>query len=170
MVKTKIKKEKDVRAEPPEFISRREFARRAGCNEKQVRRGIASGRLQVNAQCLLNAAQIEWDWRREYRVKEEIEQSALNAAIERKEFFTGQLRQLEYERKSGAVIEVSVAEALFFNAAREQRNSWLSWPSRVAPLIAADLSIEPERLLDLLNQHVHKQITDLGEPEAEFQA
>jgi hypothetical protein len=34
---------------------------------------------------------------------------------------------------------MTVAEEVLFNAFRQQRDAWLNWPSRVAPLMAADL-------------------------------
>jgi hypothetical protein len=46
-----------------EFVSRREFARLAGCNEKQVRRSIDRGALLVTTEGKLDVAQIATEWR-----------------------------------------------------------------------------------------------------------
>ncbi len=45
----------------------------------------------------------------------------------------------------------------------------LSWPSRIAPLLAAELGIdEGDRVAELLTAHVHKQVAKLGIPDADF--
>ena len=73
--------------------------------------------------------------------------------------------KLQYEKDSGQTIELAIAEEVLFNAFRQQRDAWLNWPSRVAPLIAADLNVPADRMTEVLIEHVHKQISVLGEPE-----
>ncbi|TAL89273.1 MAG: hypothetical protein EPN62_08725 [Candidimonas sp.] len=85
-------------------------------------------------------------------------------ALRRKENYLALLRQLEYEVKSGTLIELAAAKAVFFDDFRAQRDAWLNWPTRVGPLLAADLGLEADRVTDALTAHVHKQIADLGEP------
>lgn len=90
-------------------------------------------------------------------------------ALQRKENYLGLLRRLEYEQKSGTLIELTVAQGVLFDAFRAQRDAWLNWPTRVGPLLAAHLGIdEADRLTEALTAHVHKQIADLGEPDGEF--
>ncbi|ELN0130414.1 hypothetical protein RY607_001034 [Raoultella planticola] len=73
--------------------------------------------------------------------------------------------KLQYEKDSGQTIELAIAEEVLFNAFRQQRDAWLNWPSRVAPLIAADLNVPADRMTEVLIEHVHKHISVLGEPE-----
>nr|DAH73657.1 MAG TPA: Protein of unknown function (DUF1441) [Caudoviricetes sp.] len=89
-------------------------------------------------------------------------------ALEKKETYLALLRQLEYEQKSGALVEFDTAQAILFEEFRAQRDAWLNWPTRVGPLLAADLGLEADKVTEALTAHVHKQITDLGEPEANF--
>ena len=72
---------------------------------------------------------------------------------------------LLYEKDSGQLIELTAAEEVLFNAFRQQRDAWLNWPSRVAPLMAADLDVPADRMTEVLIEHVHKHISVLGEPE-----
>lgn len=44
-------------------VTRREFARLEGCDEKQVRRGIADGKLIADARGMLDPAQVRSGWR-----------------------------------------------------------------------------------------------------------
>ena len=73
--------------------------------------------------------------------------------------------KLQYEKDSGQLIELTAAEEVLFNAFRQQRDAWLNWPSRVAPLMAADLDVPADRMTEVLIEHVHKHISVLGEPE-----
>lgn len=82
-----------------------------------------------------------------------------------KENYLALMAKLEYEKQSEQVIEMAVAETAFFEEFRAQRDSWLNWPQKVAPLMAADLDIPADRMTEVLIAYVHKHITGLGEPE-----
>lgn len=90
-------------------------------------------------------------------------------ALRRKENYLGLLRQLEYEQKSGALVEMETAENILFDQARANRDAWLNWPTRVGPLLAAELGLEADRVTGVLTEHVHRHISQLGEPEAEVE-
>ncbi|WP_420978230.1 hypothetical protein [Burkholderia gladioli] len=97
----------------------------------------------------------------------------LNMPIEEakriKEVYLALLNRLEYEQKSQMVIDLDLAKSVMFDVFRGARDAWLNWPVKYAPLIAADLGIESDRLPDVLAAYVHKQLSELGEPnEAEF--
>ncbi|VVE12717.1 hypothetical protein PCA20602_02719 [Pandoraea capi] len=85
-----------------------------------------------------------------------------------KENYLGLMAQLEYERKSGSLVELDTATAILFEEFRAQRDAWLNWPTRVGPILAAELGVEADRVVEALTAHVHKQIAQLGEPEANF--
>lgn len=82
-----------------------------------------------------------------------------------KENYLALLTKLEYEKEDGQLVELSVAETVLFAAFREQRDAWMNWPSKVAPLMAADLDVPADRMTEVLIEHVHKHISGLGEPE-----
>lgn len=89
----------------------------------------------------------------------------LDEARRVKENYLALLTKLEFQQKDGQLIEMTVAEEVLFNAFRQQRDAWLNWPSRVAPLMAADLGVPADRMTEVLIEHVHKHISVLGEPE-----
>ncbi|WP_406867229.1 hypothetical protein [Paraburkholderia fungorum] len=89
-------------------------------------------------------------------------------ALENKENYLALLRQLEFEQKSGSLVELDTAAAILFEEHRAQRDAWLNWPSRVGPILAAELGLEADRVTEALTAHVHTQIAQLGEPEANF--
>lgn len=90
---------------------------------------------------------------------------SLDEARRVKENYLAALTKLEFQQKDGQLIEMTVAEEVLFNAFRQQRDAWLNWPSRVAPLMAADLDVPADRMTEVLIEHVHKHISVLGEPE-----
>lgn len=190
----------------------REFARREGCDEKQVRRAVEKGLLIKDEDGLLTDDQLGSGWRKTNRrgrastsaaaadnvesvradvrtmdvrtdaavmEGETIEEAAMRVALqvapyprveaERiKENYLALIKKLEYEQKAGDLIELRVAEKVFFEASRAARDSWLNWPARVSPLIAADLGLEADSVIEVLTKHVHEHIAQLGEPEADF--
>ncbi len=98
----------------------------------------------------------------------EVEMVDYATALQRKENYLALLRQLEYEQKSGSLVDLETATAILFEEFRAQRDAWLNWPTRVGPILAADLGVEADRVTEALTAHVHKQIAQLGEPEANF--
>ncbi|EKN3946572.1 TPA: hypothetical protein U5D97_003670 [Yersinia enterocolitica] len=82
-----------------------------------------------------------------------------------KENYLALLTKLEFEKEDGQLVELTVAEGILFDAFRAQRDAWMNWPSRVAPLMAADLDVPADRMTEVLLEYVHKHISGLGEPE-----
>jgi len=86
-----------------------------------------------------------------------------------KEVYLAMLNRLEYERKSGGLIDLDTARSVMFDAGRGARDAWLGWPSRYGALIAADLNIDAsDRVVEVLTVYVHRQVADMGEPQPEF--
>jgi phage terminase Nu1 subunit (DNA packaging protein) len=76
--------------------------------------------------------------------------------------------KLEYEQAAGSLVDMARAEAVLFEAARAVRNAWLGFPSKHGARIAADLGIDADRVTAVLTAYVHKQVAQLGEPDANF--
>jgi hypothetical protein len=175
------------------MVSGREFAKLDGCDEKQVRRGIASGKLIADAQGNLDPAQVGNGWRKPRvdskdqgasahadkmkNVRETVagvpvvqsaEGSRLKNAVAHKEDFAGRLKELEYLQKSGELIEIDVARRILFDEFRAARDAWLNWPTRFAAVIASELGVEADRVAGTLTTYVHKQLASLGEPDGQF--
>lgn len=75
---------------------------------------------------------------------------------------------LAARKEAGDVVDIEVAEAVLFESARAARDAWLNWPTRVGPLIAAELGVKPEPVVEVLKKHVQQQLQDLGEPDPDF--
>lgn len=101
-----------------------------------------------------------------------------HAAKAMKEMYLAQLRKLEFEERTGALIDRAAAEAAFFDTARAFRDTLLAWPARVAIEMAEEIRVDPatgkvdfRSLTAVLSAGVHKLVTEMGEPEtSEWQA
>jgi hypothetical protein len=59
--------------------------------------------------------------------------------------YQAQERQLAIQKKKGALVDRARAEALVFRLARQERDVWVTWPARVAALMAAQVAAEVEK-------------------------
>lgn len=75
------------------------------------------------------------------------------------------LRILDARKRANELVEMADAEAVIFEMFRLQRDAWLNFPARIGPIIAADLGLDPDRVVEVLTSHVHQQLANLGEPD-----
>lgn len=73
-------------------------------------------------------------------------------------------------KEAGSLVEIETAKLVLFETQRSQRDAWLNFPTRIGPLLAADLGVEADKVVEAITVHVHQQLDDLGEPEANFAA
>ncbi|CUH61568.1 hypothetical protein [Thalassobacter stenotrophicus] len=88
--------------------------------------------------------------------------------------YQAQERQLSIQKKKGVLVDRARAETLVFRLARRERDLWVTWPTRVAALMAAQLSAEMETasgkavtietaiLQRVLETHVREQLDALA--------
>ena len=84
--------------------------------------------------------------------------------------YQAQERQLAIQKKKGTLVDRARAEALVFRLARQERDVWVTWPARVAALMAAQVTAEVEKQSDkpvkieaailqrVLETHVREQL------------
>jgi hypothetical protein len=89
--------------------------------------------------------------------------------------YQAQERQLSIQKKKGVLVDRARAETLVFRLARQERDTWVTWPTRVAALMAAQLSAEMEKasgnpvtietaiLQRVLETHVREQLDTLAD-------
>jgi hypothetical protein len=78
------------------------------------------------------------------------------------------LARLRLQRMKNELVERARATALVFRLAREERDSWLNWPARVAALIAADLGVDAHTVQKIVEAHVRGHLAELAEVRPEF--
>jgi hypothetical protein len=89
--------------------------------------------------------------------------------------YQAQEHQLAIQKKKGMLVDRARAKALVFRLARQERDIWVTWPTRVAALMAAQISAEKEKasgapvtiktaiLQRVLETHVREQLTALAD-------
>jgi hypothetical protein len=89
--------------------------------------------------------------------------------------YQAQERQIAIQKKKCTLVDRARAETLVFRLARQERDVWVTWPARVAALIAADISAEIEKTSDapvmieaailqrVLETHVRAQLDALAD-------
>ena len=89
--------------------------------------------------------------------------------------YQAQERQLSIQRMKGVLVDRARAETLVFRLARQERDVWVTWPTRVAALMAAQLAAEMEAasgeavtietaiLQRVLEAHVREQLAALAD-------
>ncbi len=99
----------------------------------------------------------------------DVDATSYDEARRLKEVYLALLHRQEYEKKSGSLVDLDLASSILFESARAARDAWLNWPSRVGAIVAADLGIaSADTVTAVLAKYVHEQISQLGEPEANF--
>jgi len=84
------------------------------------------------------------------------------------EVLKAQERRLRLQKMKGELIDRARATALVFRLAREERDSWVNWPSRAAALMAAELGVEAAEMQKALEIHVRAHLDELAEVRPEF--
>ncbi|KAB2918532.1 MAG: hypothetical protein F9K29_08175 [Hyphomicrobiaceae bacterium] len=81
-----------------------------------------------------------------------------NQARAKKETWLARLRRLEFQLKSGSLVDAEAVKKAVFNCAREERDALMNWPARVTPLIAAEVGADPVALAVALEKHVREHL------------
>ena len=58
--------------------------------------------------------------------------------------YQAQDKQLGIQKKKGTLVDRARAEALVVRLARQERDAWVTWPNRVAALMAAEVALGVE--------------------------
>ena len=79
------------------------------------------------------------------------------------EVLKAQTARVRLQRLKGEVVDRVRAAAHVFRLARDERDAWLNWPTRISALMAADLGIDPHKMHVALEKHVRDHLSELAE-------
>jgi hypothetical protein len=87
------------------------------------------------------------------------------------EVLKAQERRIRLQKLKGELVDRARAETLMFRLAREERDAWVTWPARVAALMASELvaalsgeiTVEAALMQKVLEAHVRAQLESLAE-------
>ena len=182
-----------------EGLSERAYAERAGLSRGAVQKARKNGRLVLFADGSINAAASDarrgemTDPDQQLRSRGSLGAGGDGGAIGGRSVsgpgdstsylkartaltvYQAQERQLSIQRKKGVLVDRARAETLVFRLARQERDTWVTWPTRVSALMAAQLSAEMEKvsgvpvtietaiLQRVLETHVREQLDALAD-------
>lgn len=78
------------------------------------------------------------------------------------------LARLRLQRMKGELIDRARTTAMVFRLAREERDTWINWPARVAALMASELGVEAHAMQKALETHVRAHLIELAELKPDF--
>ena len=145
-------------------ISLREFGKRDGCSDGTVRNGVKNGDLIAFDDGSIDPALVGTPWRRRKPTRNAAQVPHDEApdgvtfleAQRRKEHYLAELRRLEFEVKSGRLVDGEKVRTETFNLARGFRDRLANWPKQSAPLIAAELGCDSIALAVAMEKHVRE--------------
>ena len=79
------------------------------------------------------------------------------------EVLKAQERRLRLDRLKGELVERDKAKALVFRLARQERDAWVTWPARVAALMAAEIGTDAATMQRVLETHVRAHLDALAD-------
>ena len=171
-----------------EGMSEREYAAHSGLSRGGVQKARKNGRLVVYGDGSINAAAS--DARRAEMTDPDQQRrstggdSGFSGPADSSSYlkartaltvYQAQERQLAIQKKKGALVDRARAETLVFRLARQERDVWVTWPARVAALMAAEVAAGVERqsgepvtieaaiLQRVLETHVRAQLDALAD-------
>ncbi len=178
-------------------LSIRAYARHRGVSHVAVLRAAKAGRVSLEPDGTIDPAKADIAWERSTdpgrskakaeklkpvaeaamgSVRETLKEQGLPAsgnvtfvqARTAHEIAKAHLARLRLQRMKGELIDRARATALVFRMAREERDTWVNWPARVAALIAAELGVEAHPMQKALETHVRAHLAELAEVRPEF--
>lgn len=129
------------------LLSIRAYAKHRGVAESAVRKAIADGRITTTSEGLINPGMADQQWEQNTATKpsKSIEAGGSGVSYQQsrahRETYEALLKKLEYEEKSGKLVEISKMEVDAFTAARVARDKLLGIPDRVAPHLVGQTEI-----------------------------
>lgn len=171
-----------------EGMSEREYAAHSGLSRGAIQKARKSGRLVIYGDGSINAAAS--DVRRAQMTDPDQQRRSIGGdsgfsgpadsssylkARTALTVYQAQERQLAIQKKKGALVDRARAETLVFRLARQERDVWVTWPARVAALMAAEVAAEVEQqsgepvmieaaiLQRVLETHVRAQLDALAD-------
>ena len=142
-----------------EGMSEREYSSHSGLSRGAIQKARKAGRLVVYSDGSINAAGS--DTRRSEMTDPDQQRrstgggdSGFSGPADSSSYlkartaltvYQAQERQLAIQKKKGTLIDRARAEALVFRLARQERDVWVTWPARVAALMAAQVAAEVEK-------------------------
>ncbi len=167
-------------------LSQRAYARHRGVTLRAVQKAIQSGRIQISAGGKIDPVHADADWSRNtaptpqrdrphssppaqraatplYSPAAEPAAGGLDYARARavRENYLARLAKIEFEERSGKLVNRDEVEVAAFSRFRTFRDGMLNIPDRVAALMAAES--DPARIHEILTTEIRKALLEFSD-------
>ncbi len=86
--------------------------------------------------------------------------SSFHNARTANEVLKAQERRIRLDERRGQLVDKNKAMLLMHRLAKEERNAILTWPTRVAAELAAELGVDPHRLQTLMDARLRQHLAE----------
>jgi hypothetical protein len=154
----------------PEIISKAEFGRRINVTRQRVYQLVKEG-LPVRKDGKVDFAKAKrWvaqhldQHRREARKPGVVGSDAPTTSETRSQklAWEAQLRELEFRKRSGELVDRAATERTIFERATAERDRWIGWVARASAQIATEAEVDQTKLFGILDRLVRDQLTELA--------
>ncbi|MBF0325524.1 MAG: elements of external origin [Alphaproteobacteria bacterium] len=179
-------------------LSVREYARRRGVSHTAVRKAVQTGRIPQEPDGTIDPVKADaaWDARTDPARKTPSAPASATIAAPppvapgpkptasppppapsgatfaqartMHEVAKAQKARLQVDRLKEEVVDRARASALVFKLARQERDSWITWPARVAAQMALEAGIDAHTMQTLLETYVRDHLGELAAIEPNF--
>lgn len=157
-----------------EYITAKEFAQRVGVTPQTINRAIKTGKLQYRT--LSNGSRRLYFPEALARYQGKTFQGEVNAQDApteltlhdvQKSYYAQKVRliRLDFQKKSGKLVEVELVKDYVFHRSRTVRNALLALPDRIASVVT---SLTPAEAHNLLTQEIEKVLENLSNAPSPF--
>lgn len=146
----------------PLYVNQKQYAKLKGVAQQTINEAVRNGQLSLEehqGKKLLHVPTADREWTENFATHAPKSSTYSDARAER-ERFNAKMSRLKFEEKSGSLVERAVVEREAFKLGRILRESLLSLPERIGPILAAVQSV-PETI-DLLEKEIVRCLSELA--------
>lgn len=153
-------------------ISIRAYAQHRGVSHEAVRKAIAAGRIQQEADGSIDPDKADAAWARNTQARNDTEGSEVRAGVPSlqnsraiREAYAARLAKLDYEERTGKLVNKAEVDVKTFNLARQLRDRLQLIPRKIAPLLVAAVVKQPDvrEVEAMLDAELREALTGLSQ-------
>jgi hypothetical protein len=157
------------------------YARHRGCDPRDVRRALESGLIRREEDGAIDPVRADKEWtagvnpgsakqpgmKRHETTLSPGGQTSFNEARTASEMAKAEMSSLRLKERLGELVNRAKAADAIFALARQERDSWVSWPARIAAILAAELKIDAHLMEIALDRQVKAHLRTLAAVDVE---
>lgn len=142
-------------------VSIREYARLRGVSDTAVHKALKQGRITAEPDGSIDVDRANKEWEENTQTLSS-KGTSYTQARTANEVLKAQTNQVRLKQLKGQLIDRDAVASHVFKLARQERDAWQTWPSRISSQMAAALEIEPHQLHVTLERYVREHLEELS--------